>query len=262
MHDSDIAEGLNGIQLIAAADPAEEALVIALALRETLEHDGRTAALVTPDRDLARRVAAELSRWEIAIHDFCRPSPGAHQRGRVLLFVGPSGRRRNSPPCRFWHCSIFLRQPGRGPGCVPRHGARAGSLCLARSPSRSGLGWHRPGAAGAAPNRTRSHDPSSAAQIHLAGCLAFANIAIAQSPHLRSCLHATEPAAALAESRANGLNQRDAVTRTVGIYDGFSPGAASTQELADIMYAMPTDAQSLQFRAKLFSRCLTTSEKS
>ncbi len=62
----DIAEGLNGIQLVAATDPAEEALVIALALRETLEHDGRTAALVTPDRSLARRVAAELSRWEIA----------------------------------------------------------------------------------------------------------------------------------------------------------------------------------------------------
>jgi hypothetical protein len=109
---------------------------------------------------------------------------------------------------------------------------------------------------------TRSHGPSSAAQIHLAGCLAFANIAITQSPHLRSCLRATEPAAALAESRVNGLNERDAVTRTVEVYGGFSPGAGSTQELADIMYAMPTDAQSLQFRANLFSRCLTTSERS
>lgn len=65
----DIAQALNGIELIAAADPAEEASVIALALRETLEHDGRTAALVTPDRDLGRRVAAELTRWDIAIDD-------------------------------------------------------------------------------------------------------------------------------------------------------------------------------------------------
>lgn len=47
----------------------QEALVIALALREALETPGRTAALVTPDRDLARRVAAELRRWNVDIDD-------------------------------------------------------------------------------------------------------------------------------------------------------------------------------------------------
>ncbi len=51
------------------ATPHQEALVIALALREALETRGRTAALVTPDRDLARRVAAELRRWKIDIDD-------------------------------------------------------------------------------------------------------------------------------------------------------------------------------------------------
>ncbi|MBL6653630.1 MAG: double-strand break repair protein AddB [Reyranella sp.] len=51
------------------ATPHQEALVIALALRETLKDAGRTAALVTPDRDLARRVAAELKRWNIDIDD-------------------------------------------------------------------------------------------------------------------------------------------------------------------------------------------------
>jgi ATP-dependent helicase/nuclease subunit B len=49
--------------------PHQEALVIALALRETLEAEGKTAALVTPDRGLAQRVAAELRRWNIAIDD-------------------------------------------------------------------------------------------------------------------------------------------------------------------------------------------------
>ncbi len=34
-----------------------------------LDTPGKTAALVTPDRDLARRVAAELRRWEIEIDD-------------------------------------------------------------------------------------------------------------------------------------------------------------------------------------------------
>ena len=51
------------------ATPHQEALVVALALRETLEKPGRTAALVTPDRNLARRVAAELRRWNIDIDD-------------------------------------------------------------------------------------------------------------------------------------------------------------------------------------------------
>jgi ATP-dependent helicase/nuclease subunit B len=51
------------------ATPHQEALVIALALREALETPARTAALVTPDRDLARRVAAELRRWEVDIDD-------------------------------------------------------------------------------------------------------------------------------------------------------------------------------------------------
>ncbi len=38
-------------------------------MRETLEQPGTTAALVTPDRALARRVAAELARWEITVDD-------------------------------------------------------------------------------------------------------------------------------------------------------------------------------------------------
>jgi ATP-dependent helicase/nuclease subunit B len=64
-----IAHGLEDLSLIDAADPAEEAAIIALALREALEIPKRTAALVTPDRALARRVAAEMERWNIAIDD-------------------------------------------------------------------------------------------------------------------------------------------------------------------------------------------------
>lgn len=51
------------------ATPQQEALAIALALREALEKQGRTAALITPDRDLARRVSVELRRWKIDIDD-------------------------------------------------------------------------------------------------------------------------------------------------------------------------------------------------
>jgi ATP-dependent helicase/nuclease subunit B len=58
-----------GIARLEAPSPQEEALAIALALRRALDTPGRTAALVTPDRGLARRVAAELGRWNVAIDD-------------------------------------------------------------------------------------------------------------------------------------------------------------------------------------------------
>lgn len=63
------AAALDHVTRADCATPHQEALVIALALREALAHPARTAALVTPDRDLARRVAAELRRWSIEIDD-------------------------------------------------------------------------------------------------------------------------------------------------------------------------------------------------
>lgn len=63
------AEAFAGVSIIAARSEPEEALAIAIALRETLESPGATAALVTPDRNLARRVAAELTRWGLMVDD-------------------------------------------------------------------------------------------------------------------------------------------------------------------------------------------------
>jgi ATP-dependent helicase/nuclease subunit B len=60
---------LNEVRRIDCANPQEEAQIIALRLREVLNTPGKRAALVTPDRDLARRVAAELTRWGIAVDD-------------------------------------------------------------------------------------------------------------------------------------------------------------------------------------------------
>ena len=79
---SDLAPGLANFSLVEAQNPREEALVVACALREALETKARRAALVTPDRSLARRVASELTRWDIAIDDsagekLSRTPPGA-----------------------------------------------------------------------------------------------------------------------------------------------------------------------------------------
>lgn len=62
-------EAFSGITVIEAADPREEALAIAISLREALESEKFHAALVTPDRALARRVASELTRWGVAADD-------------------------------------------------------------------------------------------------------------------------------------------------------------------------------------------------
>ncbi|MBV9654986.1 MAG: double-strand break repair protein AddB [Acetobacteraceae bacterium] len=51
------------------ADGQEEAVAIAMILRDALETPGRRAALVTPDRDLARRVAVELGRFGVVADD-------------------------------------------------------------------------------------------------------------------------------------------------------------------------------------------------
>lgn len=63
------ARRLSDVRIAELATPAAEAQAIALALREVLETPGKTAALVTPDRALARRVAAHCARWGIAIDD-------------------------------------------------------------------------------------------------------------------------------------------------------------------------------------------------
>jgi ATP-dependent helicase/nuclease subunit B len=60
---------LSTVSMIEAANPEEEALAIAVTLRKALDTPGKTAALVTPDRALARRVVAALERWHVAADD-------------------------------------------------------------------------------------------------------------------------------------------------------------------------------------------------
>ncbi len=64
--DKNVADGLT---LLDVAHPQEEAQVVALRLRQTLETPHKTAAFVTADRSLAGRVAVLLQRWGIKIDD-------------------------------------------------------------------------------------------------------------------------------------------------------------------------------------------------
>jgi ATP-dependent helicase/nuclease subunit B len=69
MDGNELEAALQGVSLIEARDEREEALALAIAMREVLETPGTTAALVTPDRNLARRVGAEMLRWGVLARD-------------------------------------------------------------------------------------------------------------------------------------------------------------------------------------------------
>lgn len=67
--DSLPSEATENLHLITTEDMGQEASAIAVIMRDTLNTASKTAALVTTDRNLARRVAAELERWQIKIDD-------------------------------------------------------------------------------------------------------------------------------------------------------------------------------------------------
>jgi ATP-dependent helicase/nuclease subunit B len=94
---NDIRAALADVTLLEAGDPREEALSVALVLRETLEDHGKTAALVTQDRALARRVAAELARWNIAIDDSAGTALAATEAGRLARLAASAAAERLAP---------------------------------------------------------------------------------------------------------------------------------------------------------------------
>jgi ATP-dependent helicase/nuclease subunit B len=75
----DLFEAAQGLSLIEAPGARAEAVAIALILRKAAE-EGTRAALISPDRNLTRRVTAALDRWGI------RPDDSA---GRPLALSAP-----------------------------------------------------------------------------------------------------------------------------------------------------------------------------
>lgn len=75
-----LSGAFSSVALIEAASEREEALAVACALRAAIEDKSKTAALVTGDRNLARRVAVELQRFGIEAND---------SGGRPLLESAP-----------------------------------------------------------------------------------------------------------------------------------------------------------------------------
>nr|WP_272213733.1 double-strand break repair protein AddB [Marinicella sp. W31]MDC2879683.1 double-strand break repair protein AddB [Marinicella sp. W31] len=90
------------VSLMEAGNERQEALAIAAALRLALEtpgEDGRPAraALITPDRNLARRVAAELHRFAIEADDSAGTPLSATGQGTLLTLMLEAALKPGDP---------------------------------------------------------------------------------------------------------------------------------------------------------------------
>jgi ATP-dependent helicase/nuclease subunit B len=92
-----LAGAMDTVTVIEAANVEEEALAIAVALREALDVRQRTAALVTPDRALARRVLVTLERWNITADDSGGDPLAETAAGVFARLVAAAALERLSP---------------------------------------------------------------------------------------------------------------------------------------------------------------------
>ena len=110
----------------------------ALLLRETLETPGKTCALITPDRDLARRVSARLARWGVEA-DSSAGAPLSHSSVGVLLgLVAQAGDRSRATRCGLLALLKHPPHPRPGPARRGAGGRRSPAL------ERRGLRGPRP----------------------------------------------------------------------------------------------------------------------
>jgi ATP-dependent helicase/nuclease subunit B len=112
-----IAGGMSGLSVIEAANPEMEALAIAVAMREA-RHRGKSAALVTPDRALARRVMAALGRWNLAFDDSGGDALMDTSTGIFARLAAETVAKQLEPPTLLALLKHPLCRLGRAPGAL------------------------------------------------------------------------------------------------------------------------------------------------
>ncbi len=127
------AQGQAGLAIVEAANEREEATAIALALREAIETPERTAALVTPDRALARRVSTELGRWGLAVDDSAGVPVAETPPGTLFHAIADAAAARLSPGALVALLQHPLACLGLEPGEM-RAAARTLELMALRGP--------------------------------------------------------------------------------------------------------------------------------
>ena len=173
------AAALAGVTRIDCAGADEEAGAIALIMREVLsERDsGRTVALVTPDRGLARRVTGALTRWNVVVDDsggvpLAETPPGVFFR----LIVDMIGHAAAPFPLL-----AALKHPLAAGGCAPGEFCglvRAVEIAVLRGPR---LAPGLPALAAAVRRAVEDSDPELAPDIARAADLLDALVADAET---------------------------------------------------------------------------------
>jgi double-strand break repair protein AddB len=92
----DLSHATAHVTLIEAPGPRAEASAIALILRQAVDQ-GRSVALITPDRMLTRQVTATLDRWGIVPDDSAGKPLGLSAPGRLLRHVAALFGRALTP---------------------------------------------------------------------------------------------------------------------------------------------------------------------
>jgi ATP-dependent helicase/nuclease subunit B len=111
-----LGRAMDTVTVIEAANVEEEALAIAVALRETLDVPQRTAALVTPDRALARRVLVTLERWNVTADDSGGDPLAETAAGVFARLVADAALDRLSPVALLALLKHPLARFGAAPG--------------------------------------------------------------------------------------------------------------------------------------------------
>lgn len=125
---------LQWLERLEPDDQQHEAVAIALVLRAALERPGAQAALATPDRQLAARVAAELARFGIVADDSAGEPLAETPPGLLLRLLAQTAAEALAPVCLL----ALLKHPLAALGLEParcRRLARELELACLRGPA-------------------------------------------------------------------------------------------------------------------------------
>ncbi len=103
---------LSAVTRIDCNTPVDEALTIATLMRGVLETPGKTAALVTSDRTLSRRVILEMKRWGVTLDDSAGTPLHHTDVGVFLSLIADLGGANGSGPALLSLCKHPLSADG------------------------------------------------------------------------------------------------------------------------------------------------------
>jgi ATP-dependent helicase/nuclease subunit B len=138
-----IAQTLKGVARINAPTEQDEAEVISLLLRHAVDQPGRVAALVTPDRTLARRVSVRLEKWGLRVDDSAGKPLDKTQPGSFMDALAEAAGSGFAPVPLLALLKHPLTRLGRAPGDMRRVARHLELAAFRQAATGKGLSAHR-----------------------------------------------------------------------------------------------------------------------